>query len=53
MDTIETGGLHSDEKIFELGMAFQDGKYHEFYYFDTAGSVRDVLHVNETVGVQS
>ena len=52
MDTIETGGFHSYQKIFELGISFKHGKDHFLHALHAAGGVGNRLHVDEPVGVE-
>ena len=52
MDTIETGGFHSDQKIREVGITVKDSKAHGPHLFDTVYSVRDMLHVDEGIGIK-
>ena len=52
MDTIETGGLHGYQKIFELGISFQYSEDHSLHLFHTADGIRNRLHVDKSVGIE-
>lgn len=49
MDTMETGGFHSDEKVFGLGIIVQDSKDHDFHFLDTVYGVRSVKCTSKTM----
>ena len=49
MDAVETGGLHGDQKISELGICLQNSKDHRLHSFHTVGRIGNRAHVDEPV----